>query len=833
MASSVSPPDPSVGPTLPGHLAAVCSSFEESWKGGRRPRIEEVLERTRPFDRTTLLPHLIRIEVRHRVELGETPRPDEYLARFPDDRNTIGGIDWRSLTPQGPARGAAGRADEIASTIVTAPLRRRAVGRYELIERLGAGGFGEVWRAFDSHLQRDVAIKIGHFDAADRSQAALLLHEARSAGRLRHPRIVRIHEAGTEGDVAYIVSDHIPGTNLAAKLKSGPLSAEAAASIALELADALAHAHDHGIVHRDIKPANVLIDPDGEPHLTDFGVARRAAGDKTISEVGQAIGTPAYMSPEQARGETAVVDLRTDVYALGLVLYEMLAGRRAYLGDAQTALFAVLQGPPERLRTLRPDVPRDLETIVEIATSRDRSDRYPVATALKEDLDRFLRGAPVLGKRPGAPERTRRWLRRRGGAVAAAVAVGCAALGALAGVIAATRDRPVAGDSSDGAGDETTASSSASAVPPGITGDPGGTAPPRPAAGGAEVRLVEIRTEPSGADIWLFPLDPETGMVQADKLNDPPGRSPVRLELPVGFYHIVADLGEGRFTEVTRRVPPAADPHTPDGKSMPLANIAFTNWLSIPGGIAVILPVPEAPRLGDFAYVEGGSFRTEGGGRPSGLVVVPPFYVAPVELTFGRYLTIARETWRAHGREKADDDLLPWYVRGLPFDPDEAIPLHFADADRAAGDTGGRLPDEFEWELVARRAAVPDWDAMARELTGDGFGPAGVPASDRVDTVPAVLGLRSNVAEWTSSWFTPPAETLHLYDLRSRVVRGGDRETISGSPAVSATSRDVGLRLPGEVQPDGYYPGVGCRLARSVKPRKAPEDFPRILADEE
>ena len=177
------------------------------------------------------------------------------------------------------------------------------LGRFELIERLGVGGFGSVWKARDKELDRTVAIKIPRAGGMTAEEQEKFFREARAAAQLRHPNIVSVHEVGRDGDSVYIVSDFVRGVTLGDWLTGQQLTSREAAELCAKIADALHHAHEQGVVHRDLKPANIMIDGDGQPHLMDFGLARREAGEVTMTIDGQVLGTPAYMSPEQAQGE--------------------------------------------------------------------------------------------------------------------------------------------------------------------------------------------------------------------------------------------------------------------------------------------------------------------------------------------------------------------------------------------------------------------------------------------------------------------------------------------------------------------------------------------------
>ncbi len=306
------------------------------------------------------------------------------------------------------------------------------IGPYEILGELGRGGMGVVLRARDPDLRREIALKVLE-RGASADERARFLREGRTGARLRHPNIVAVHAAGEADGSAYIAQELIEGQSLAALLLREPLPPERAARLVATVARALAHAHREGVVHRDVKPGNILLDREGEPHLADFGLARTVEASAALSRSGQAIGTPHYMSPEQASGRVGVVDARTDVWGCGMVLYECLSAARPFEAEGPMAVMtAIVHEEPVPLRRRVPSVPAALDAVVSRCLEKDPARRYGTAEALAEDLERFLGGQRVLARAPGFFERFRRRVRRN----PAAYGVG-AALGAVALLLAA------------------------------------------------------------------------------------------------------------------------------------------------------------------------------------------------------------------------------------------------------------------------------------------------------------------------------------------------------------------------------------------------------------
>ena len=294
-----------------------------------------------------------------------------------------------------------------------------ALGEFRIIRELGRGGMGVVYEAEQTSLRRRVALKVLRFGVgADEEAMQRFRREAETVARLHHTNIVPIFAVGCERGVHYYAMQFIEGRSLADVLDESqrtgrPLAAEDVARWGLEAAEALAHAHQRRVIHRDIKPSNLLIDAEGVVWLTDFGLAKRA-DEVTLTLSGALMGTPRYMSPEQAEAMKRPVDHRTDLYSLGASLYELATGRPVFNSSTpHGVVIQILTEEPPRPRQIRPELPRDLETIILSCLAKDPTQRYQTAQALADDLRALLEGRPIQARRVPLVERCVRYVRKR------------------------------------------------------------------------------------------------------------------------------------------------------------------------------------------------------------------------------------------------------------------------------------------------------------------------------------------------------------------------------------------------------------------------------------
>jgi serine/threonine protein kinase/Tfp pilus assembly protein PilF len=396
--------------------------------------------RERP-DRDQLLDDVI-VTYLEAVETGQQPDPLQWLARYPDLATELGEFfadqqqvrRWTEplcavASGTTPAAADPNRTmPEGTGPLAVAPAR--SFGDYELLEEIARGGMGVVYRARQISLNRTVAVKmILAGELASPADLQRFHTEAENAAVLDHPHIVPIYEVGEHEGQHYFSMKLVEGGDLAQHLDRFVGDQRAAARLLATAARAVYHAHQHGILHRDLKPANILLDADGQPHVTDFGLAKRFQGDSGLTPSRAIVGTPSYVAPEQA---AARKDLTTaaDVYSLGAILYELLTGRAPFRAETpMETLLHVMEREPARPRALNPQVARDLETVCLKCLHKEPGRRYGSAEALADDLERFLAGEPIRARRVTLWERGRKWVRRRPAAAALVAATALAVLG--------------------------------------------------------------------------------------------------------------------------------------------------------------------------------------------------------------------------------------------------------------------------------------------------------------------------------------------------------------------------------------------------------------------
>jgi eukaryotic-like serine/threonine-protein kinase len=379
----------------------ICTRFEREWANGGRPDLGDYLRGTAD-GRSTLFRELLKVDAAYRLRRGERPTAAEYGERFPEEAGLIEAA-FEELDDVGST--------EFARTEAQSPAPPpESLERYRVKRLLGQGAFGTVYLVEDLELKRLVALKVARRVRQSSEDDHVFRSEARMLASLDHPAVIPVYDVGHAEGRSYIVTKWIEGDSLAERLRRGVPPQRQAAQWLLAVALGLEAAHARGLVHRDVKPSNILIDASDRAYIGDFGLAM---SEEQVGTGPRLLGTPAYMSPEQARGESHRADARSDIFSLGVVLYEMLTGRPPFQAATVTkTLKHVTELEPVAPLRLNPTVGRDLDTICLKCLEKLPERRYPTAGALAEDLRRFLEHRSILARPAGPADRLARWCRR-------------------------------------------------------------------------------------------------------------------------------------------------------------------------------------------------------------------------------------------------------------------------------------------------------------------------------------------------------------------------------------------------------------------------------------
>lgn len=635
---------------------------------------------------------------------------------------------------------------------------------FEIQGEIGRGQFGSVWRAIDRHLRRTVALKIPRREDLHPHTRNMFLREGRAAALLKHENIVPVYEVFEDDGQIYIASEFIDGDDLKISLAGGEFSTQAAVvEFIIQTAEALHYAHSRGVIHRDLKPGNILVDAEGRPHITDFGLAKIESFDSTLTVNGDLpVGTMAYMSPEQAAGEVHGLDCRSDVFALGSIFYEMLTRQRPFPGVSFDILEKVREANPVRPRHHKPDLPPRLEAICLKAMARNREDRYQTAREFADDLRRFAMGEPTVARPITRAMVARNWLRKNlTFAAVCLVALSSTAAAALALFQAPTKTLP-----------------------------------------------VTITTVPAGARLAVFPLDPETAKPIDDKVIHT-GRTPVSLRLPPSDYLIVAKLDDGRFHEVYR--------HVPDEPTRTAEVYPHRGWHADDRG-RIKLPAIGIPALDvckNMAALSGTGGSSSGNdqpGQPLAKEYVAPFHLDTREVTVDEFRKVYYDHMAGLGVIDAPGN---HPMTGTLFD----YAVWYAEQ------VGKRLPLESEYEFAATNGGktlfpwgddpqpIP-WQLTAVESL----------EFDKTATQPPIYGLFSNGAEFTASPYVEPqlfskstGRPAFVSPLFEHVrIQGGSYGPRNESPPIISSDT---LGVPSSIPRRQLSHHVGFRCARSQSPR--------------
>ena len=399
------------------------------------PLVENYLKDFSDLNTPEIILSLLQQEFWARARFSEEPEIEEYHERFPDFEINGASLTATDLALTVGSREEIDRARSDDKRDGNQPdgssERVKYFGEYELLEEIARGGMGVVYKARQSRLNRTVALKmILSGQLASEDDVLRFYIEAEAAASLEHPGIVPIFEIGEHEGQHFFSMGFIDGAGLDVQVKEGPMAPREAAALTQQVCEAIAYAHSKNVIHRDLKPANVLIDGTGQAKVTDFGLAKKTDGDSDLTGTGQILGTPGYMPPEQASGETDTIGPAADIYSLGAILYALLTGRPPFQSaNVMDTLLAVLEQEPVAPRQLNPALDQDLETICLKCLQKDAGRRYGTTDEVVAELGRYLNGEPIHARPISKLERGWRWCKRK---------PALAGLGALAAVMLLT-----------------------------------------------------------------------------------------------------------------------------------------------------------------------------------------------------------------------------------------------------------------------------------------------------------------------------------------------------------------------------------------------------------